>query len=241
MLFRATAAVLFATVVLAQTPNTQRTIRVPRVESQEGLTEITNMVRTITGIPQIKSDLASRSLELTGGADQIAAAEWIVNALQNPSGQRTTFSQYQDPRLGDQFAVRVFFLQSTTTPQGAQEIVNAVRTLAGTQRIFPSALSPVIVLRGTLDQDAASEWLLNALDTPEHNPSSAEYRIPGNDPGLMRVMEFPASWTPEKVRIAVNQIRTETKIVRLFPVMHARVIAVRGTTAQVEEAKQLIK
>jgi hypothetical protein len=205
------------------------------------LNEIANIIRAIADIRQINSDLASRSLDLTGSPNQIAAAEWIVNALENPGGRQTNFTQYQDPRTSDPSTIRVFFLKNAKTPQGVQEVVNAVRTLTSTQRIFAFAAPPAVVLRGTLDQDAASEWLMNALDTPENNSSAAEYHIPGNDPELMRVLAFPASWTSEKAMETIKQIRTSTAMRLLFPLTQARVIAVRGTAAQVEQAAQLVK
>jgi hypothetical protein len=151
-------------------------------------------------------------------------------------------TRYQDP-ASDQSTVRVFFLRNATTPQGVQEVGNAVRTMTGVQRfLMAMAVAPAaVVLRGTSDQDAACEWLLNALDTPENKSSPREYWLSGNDPELIRILALPASWTPEKIRETMIQIRNSTKIVRLFPLMQARAIAVRGTAAQVEQAEQLVK
>ena len=63
-------------------------------------------------------------------------------------------------------ALRVIYLSNVQTPQELQEIVNAVRTVTETQRMFPCNGQNAIVVRGEADQVALVEKIIHDLDRP---------------------------------------------------------------------------
>ena len=62
--------------------------------------------------------------------------------------------------------LRVFYLSNVQSAQELQEIVNAVRTVTDTQRMFPFNGQNAIVVRGEADQVALVEKIIHDLDRP---------------------------------------------------------------------------
>jgi len=156
-------------------------------------------------------------------------------------GEKLVVHEYLPPNGGD-VVVRVFFTAHTRTPQGIQEIVNVIRSIADVQRFYPVNQTMSVVMRGSVDQGALAEWLFNELDRPAGVPPAAtphEYQFPGSGPGVVRVF-YPNVATPQALQDMTNQVRSAVKVQRAFPYSLLRALVVRGTAGQVAEAEQLI-
>jgi hypothetical protein len=227
--------------------------------TSEGLIGLVNTLRTLADIRRLSVCVGTRALAMRGTAGQAALTEWLVNALDKPDGWQPSASQ--NPVAYDYWnrptpdanasAVRVFYTAHAETPQDRQEVVNLTRTLADLQRLFPFGPAKALVLRGTPNQAALAEWLLNALDKPAdwqpaagQNPAESQYRA--DDPrsngeiDLVRVFYLAPTITPQDLQALVTQIRIAANIQRMFanPTHHA--IALRGTPTQVSIAEQLV-
>src|SRR5437016_1862075 len=87
--------VLCASGALGQTPIDQPSDRVfyfTHTETEQGIQEISTLIRGIGDIRQVSTDTAKRSLTVHGNAAQIALAEWLFNemdqAAEPPVAQR---------------------------------------------------------------------------------------------------------------------------------------------------------
>ena len=70
--------------------------------------------------------------------------------------------------------VRVFHFNQADTEQGLQEMTVVVQAIAD-MKIAADPAHGTFSLRGTADQVALAEWLLNQLD-----PSASRVRLPGS-------------------------------------------------------------
>jgi hypothetical protein len=63
--------------------------------------------------------------------------------------------------------VRVFYMANARTPQELQEIAVAVRSTTNMQRLFINNAQKAVAWRGTIEQMASAERLINQLDKPK--------------------------------------------------------------------------
>ena len=67
----------------------------------------------------------------------------------------------------EDMVVKTFYLQNTTTVQELQEIATAVRAVTEVRRLFTYNGQNVVIIRGTVDQVALAEKLIQDLDKPK--------------------------------------------------------------------------
>jgi hypothetical protein len=141
--------------------------------------------------------------------------------------------------------VQVFYFQPTTTAQGSQEIVNAIRTIAEIPQISIDAAHKSATFRGTAGQVDMAEWLFQHLDRPSAgapvpNPVSPEYPVPGTADDMVRVF-YPVNInTQTGLAELVNTLRTVGDFPRLFACVGAQATAMRGTAGQTALAGWLV-
>src|SRR5260370_28652844 len=61
---------------------------------------------------------------------------------------------------------RMLHFTNTPAPQGRQEIMNAIRSIAEVSEAFVDNQSGTLAIRGTASQIALADWLLQELDRP---------------------------------------------------------------------------
>src|SRR2546428_12016351 len=75
---------LFASAAFAQPPaagTLDRVLHFTHAETDQQLQEIATDIRGITAIPQVSIDTTLKTLTIHGTAAEIAAAEWLLNQL----------------------------------------------------------------------------------------------------------------------------------------------------------------
>lgn len=184
------AAVLVALIapwtVLGQSGTTQvfgflPTITRPQTE------EIAIAISTITGMP-FRDDFAKGVLSVQGTPDQLKLGAWLFAGL-NKSAPVAADTAVHEYRLADgtDNVVRLFFLDRGQTVQELREFVTMLRSIAGLPRAFTSNAIKAVALRGTSDQMALADWLVNELaktkPAPRQHSASPEYLLPAA-PGL---------------------------------------------------------
>ena len=204
--------------------------------------EVANVVRMIPEINRMAVASETRTLALRGSADQLAAAEWLFQAVDKPAGTQapaTLEFKYNDVH---EPAVRVFYLSNIQSPQHLQEVVNAIRSVADMQHVVPNDGIRAIVVRGTDEQVKMAEFLIKELDrSPGATPSgSHEYAFnPG--PDVAHVFFMRPATTPQSMQEILTQVRVTADIQRATTYSGLRALVLRGTPAQITTAGYVIQ
>jgi hypothetical protein len=150
-------------------------------------------------------------------------------------------ASFAQPELAD----RVFHFTNVTTPQGMQEITNAVRTVPEITQASFEAESKTLSIHTTPDRIALAEWIFLELDMPESAPpaDSQVDRYPGltTPADQMRVFRMAHPASPQAYQEEVNAIRTIPEITKVFPSSRLRQIVVRGDETQIAMAEWLFR
>jgi hypothetical protein len=227
------------------TDDVVRVFYLTNVQSPQNLQEIINAVRSVADVQRIMANYSQKALTMRGTVDQAKTTEWMIDQLDKPVGAST--AGVHEFRLADAAnpVIRVFNPKHTETPQALQELVNSVRSLSDLQRVVAVMGQRAITLRGTTEQAALSEWLINELDqapaAQPATPSAHEYRLAGSPIGVVRVFYPTRVETPQALQEVVNLLRGTTGIQRMVAFNATRAVGMRGTGDQVGRAEQLLK
>lgn len=211
--------------------------------------EIATTVRTIAEIRRVVAFNAPRALAVRGTADQVAATEWMVRELDQPMGaKRTDTREYQmiDLAKRGSTAVRVFYLPYASSVQQFQEVATLVRTIGEIRQVFTYNAPRALIVRGTPDQVALAAWFASELGKPvtAETVASTTYTYPDvyhDSENLVRVFYVKDAATVQAFQQVATQIRTATKMRRVFTYNETRALALRGTEAQLALAEQMLK
>ncbi len=235
---------LLATLAFAQA-DLERVYHFSNTSSPQSLNEIATVVRSMTDLRTVQVDATAQTLTFSGSPEQGALADWLMihldkrtSAIPSPPIFQAHFDQ--DP------AVKMFYLRHTPTAQTLQELATVIRTLVQAPRVFVYHGESALVTRGTPDQVKLAEWLVEQLDRSAP-PSAAEFRLSVTTPTVqgaaddaVRILPVPQASTVQQLQQIATQIRSQTKIRHLLTYSGLRVIGVRGTTAQLQQAQQII-
>ena len=148
-----------------------RVFYLTHTRTASGLQEIVVAIRSVAEIQRVVVYRGSQAMVLRGTQGEMASAEWMINALDKPAGEQTLASQSpaipQYRLSNDRYPeMRVFHLSNTAEPQASQEITNMVRSQTEMQRVILCFEQRALVVRGTLDQVALAERLIQERDRP---------------------------------------------------------------------------
>jgi hypothetical protein len=221
----------------ASAQDRDRTFYLTHTATVQQFQEVATVIRTIADIQQAAVDNDQKSVTVHATAGQIAMAEWLFNELDNPAVQTSVLHEYRVPYTTDD-VVRLFYLTQTPTVQDFQEAATLVRTIADFRRAFTYNELRAFVVRGTAAQVGLAEWLLKELE-PSSTPSTREYRMPGTNDDVVRVLLLPHTASVQDFQKAATQIREATQIKRIFTYNRPRAFAVRGTADQIALAERM--
>lgn len=199
--------------------------------------EVATVIRTIADIREVTTDNDQKSVTVHTTAGQIAMAEWLFNELDTQTVQASVPHEYAVPAATDD-VVRLFYLPDTATVQDFQEVATVVRTIADFRRAFTYNERRAFVVRGTVAQIGLAEWLLKELE-PAAASSTREYRMPGTNDDVVRVLHLTHTANVQAFQKAVTQIREAAQIKRVFTYNNPRAAAFRGTADQIALAARL--
>jgi hypothetical protein len=224
------------------------TINTPR-----DIQEVVNAIRSIAEIQYVSADMPGRRLVITGDAEQLAFADWIVKALDAPAGTRPTSftvreTNYRDPRSAT--SVKLIYPARIASPQSLQEAVNAVRSIGDVQRVVAFTVQKALMIRGTPVQTGLAEWLLEDLDNSAAGAAPRETRqytyadtlvAVAYRSAAVRVYHPTQITTPQQMQEAINGIRAIAEVQRITAFTAGHVIALRCSESQVGVADWLMK
>jgi hypothetical protein len=160
----------------------------------------------------------------------------------NQSAPVTADVAVHEYRLADGMnnVVRLFFLDRGQTVQELGEFVTMLRSIADLPRAFTSNAIKAVALRGTSDQMALADWLVNELanskPAPRRHSESPEYfpvaPSPTPNENLTRIFYFAN--TPAILDFAemAALIQTLADFRGVYPYYSLRALGVRGTSDQ---------
>ena len=216
-----------------------RVFYLTQTKTAQDIQEVATLVRSMGDIRRLLIYNAPRAMVLRGTAAQMALTEWLLHEVDSPS-PNSAARQYQLSGAGDDVA-RVFFLRYPKGPQELQEVATIVRSIGEIRRLFTYNAPKAMAARGTADQMALSEWLINVLGTPPQNSTANEYRLAGTSDEVVRVFYVTHADTPQRLQEIATEVRSTAKVRWLFTYNAPRALALRGTASQMALADRLIK
>ena len=218
----------------------ERVFHFNRVTQAQSLNQAATIVRIMTDLKVLQVDADRHTIMFRGTAAQGTLADWLMAGIDlrapaEPS--RPAFVTQLDPDHGEN-VVKMFYLKNTNAGQDLNELATVVRSLTGIRRLFTYSTQPSLTVRSTAGQVSMAEWLVARLDQPF--TGTAEYSIPGGGDDVIGLFHVPQAGTPQALQEIATRVRTETKVPRIFTCTAPRVIAVRGTSAQLAQAAKLI-
>jgi hypothetical protein len=118
------------------------------------LQEVSTILRSTADIRRVFTYGKTRAVALRGTANELAMADWLFQELHSPSGRKYSF-----PRSTDDFT-RILQLSPATTPGELQEAAVLIRITSGIRRIYTYYPQRALVVRGTSQQIATAERLV---------------------------------------------------------------------------------
>lgn len=256
----ALAFLLAGSACLAQStapPTADKVFDFANKPSPQCLQEIATILRTVGDIQHLAIDSDAPAVTVNGNTDQLEMSGWIIHQLDRPAQAVAAVTEpylvppTMDPHMpnaGDD-VIRVFFLQHTATPQGIQQLLTVLRTVADVQKVFNYNATKALVLRGPSAQVALAAYLVNALDVESGAVKTASpYQY---QPAALRGRQEPAtvarvyylanSKTPQQTQELLTVLRTVADIQKIFNATEPNALAIRGTAADLAVSEWIIQ
>jgi hypothetical protein len=210
---------------------------VPNLQKPQELQELLTVLRTVADVQKIFTFSSNRAVVLVGPDWEVSFAEWIIDQIDRPIQQKPDSAPHEFTVGGPDFrglghGARLNFLSNVTLPQQTQEILTVLRTVGDIQKVFSFYTSHALVLRAGDSDLQRGEWLIQQLDLPTGQTSGpASFTAQGGD-DVTRVFRL-RNTNPQGIQAAVNGIRSELNIKKIFPTTAPATIVVRGTADQI--------
>jgi len=136
--------------------------------------------------------------------------------------------------------VRVFRFTRAKDVQQFGEAQTMIRTITDTRRVYPYVSKRAIVLRGTEEQIDMTRWVLAQVDKElpfAAKATSGDYTTTTGD--VVRMFYYSGGMPLPAFNETQTAMRLATGIRRVFPYASGRVIAARGTAAEIMQATAL--
>jgi len=235
----------FAAIFFASFAHAQQTFDFTNKPSPKGLQEIATVLRTVANIQNLSIDSTAATVTVTGTPDELATAGWIIHQLDQPVPSNSP--QYVMPGKSDD-VIQVFHLNhiSPDTPQQIQEILTTLRTVGDIQKIFNDTALSDLVVHGTANQLALTDYIIKALDVTPGTvtvAATSEFhyndRVRPND--VVRVFYLPNTKTPVQMQEILTNLRTVADIQKVFNYMPLSAVTIRGTASDLATSEFILR
>ncbi len=214
-----------------------RVVFVQNVTKPQEMQELLTVLRTVGDVQKISIISSNHALVMRAPEWQVTFAQWIIDQLNVPEGQKPDTTPREFTVGGPDFrglshGARVNFLANRTTPQQMQELLTVLRTVGQVQKIFSYTTSHALVLRAGDTDLQRAEWLIQQLDRPAGPPAGAvTFAAPEGD-DVTRIFPVP-NGNPQWIHGAIGSLRSELNISKIFSTTTPANIIVRGTSDQI--------
>ncbi len=217
-----------------------RVVFVANALKPQDMQEVLTVLRTVADVQKVFSVSSNHAMVMRAPEWQILFAQWIIDQLNVPAGQKPDTTPREFTVGGPDFrgmghGARVNFLASVTKPQQQQELLTVLRTVGDIQKVFSYTSSHALVMRaGDIDLQRA-EWLIQQLDLPTGPVAGAGTFTASTGDDMTRIFPVPNA-NPQWIQGALNSIRSELNIKKTFSTTTPANVIVRGTADQIAAA-----
>jgi hypothetical protein len=213
-------------------------------QAKPAMDEAATIVKTVAAVPQVSVDESNAALNLSGPADAVTFAEWILAQIDKAAPDNIPH-EYRLPS-GD--IGRVNFVPNIQKPQGMQELLTVLRTVADVQKVFTFTPNQAMVLRGPAWEIDFAEWIIGQIDQPVQknpDPTPREFTVGGPDyRGLghaARINFLSTLKDPRQMQEVLTVLRTVGDVQKVFSFSSAHALALRAGDTDLERAEWLIQ
>jgi type II secretory pathway component GspD/PulD (secretin) len=209
----------------------------PGQPMQEALT----VLRTVADIAKVFNFTSRRALVVRAKPADMAFAEWILDQLNLPPGQKMDAAPRVYPGVtGHGMVASVHYLTNATSAPAMQWLLTSERMVGRVAKIFNYTGLHALILRAPEADMARAEWLIQELDIPpgQQIAGAQVYRTPGAD-DVTRIFFLP-NGSPQGMNAALTAIKSEAKIRDACSMTIPSAVVVRGTADQIEAAVEIM-
>jgi hypothetical protein len=213
-------------------------------QTEQSMQEAATMVKVVATVAQTSFDISTAALTFSGPVEGVALAEWVLPQIDKTTGDGA-LHEYRMPS-GD--IARVVFIPNAGKPQGMQEILTVLRTVADVQKIYTISSNHTIVMRGPEWEVLFSQWIIDQLNVPEgQKPDTTprEFTVGGPDfrgLGHGARVNFLASMTsPRQMQELLTVLRTVGDIQKVFSYTSIHALVLRQGDLDLQRAEWLIQ
>jgi hypothetical protein len=236
-------------------PKQDATIALAYTPTPQSVKQMTTIVKTLAHIQDVSFDETHSSFTLRGPANLLGLSEWLLHAMDKPVGWQPTLQESDNPSsreyhqktggysIDDKTPVtRVYYLKNTTTPLGVQEILTTLRVVGNIPEVFACDGPGMMAFRGTATGVDLEEWMIRKLDVPaggRENSADNVFKLSSED--IVRVFYLDPATSPKGISDLARNIRETTKTRNIFWKTSPPTITVRGNSALLAQAQQIIE
>jgi hypothetical protein len=236
---RLALTVLFACAALGQ--DLSRTFQLKNT-SARGMQEIATTLHSVFDIQQLSVDGNVSTLTVTGNADQIALAEWLIPKLDVLPGASTDPQKYLFAGNNDD-VVEIFELKNASLQVNLQELLTNLRTVADIQKIYQSTAPRILIMRADASHIASAEFMVSQLDQPagaRQTPTIQTYQMTGANSDTVIVYGLANAASDRDLQEILTTLRTVLDIQKIYQQSAPKLLAIRGSADQIQMAEWLI-
>jgi type II secretory pathway component GspD/PulD (secretin) len=130
-------------------------------------------------------------------------------------------------------------LSNIGSPQGIQEALTVLRTVADMRAVSADTANSAISYTGTANEVALADWIVSAIDVA--GPMAPQqYSVPGAGDDIVKVIYLRNTKTPQGVQELLTQMRTVISVAKIFNVTHSGTFVMRGNSALIASGTWLM-
>jgi hypothetical protein len=210
----------------------------------QGMQEIATTLRSVFDIQKLAVDGTTMTIAISGNADQIALAEWLIPKLDLgiPSQQKYFYAGNTND------VIDVYPLKNATRSQDLQEILTTLRTVADIQKIYQTTASKLLIFRSDPNHIAAADFLITQLDqvpSPRTSPILHTFHMTLSAGGREQsdtLIVYGLANTQENrdLQEILTDLRTVLTIQKIYQYSSTKFLAIRADANRIQMAEWLI-
>jgi hypothetical protein len=220
----------------------------PHTETVRDFQSIATTVRSITDLRWAFTYNARRAFVVRGTSAQMEMVKWLVEQF-NQSDGKAGSNEYPVPDTdthrdrGADELLHVYFVGHPGSGENLEELANTVRSAGNIRRLYTVGQPMAVAMRGTADEMALGDWLLQKLDqtsssSGQPDGAARDFRISSSG-DLVRVF-YLGNVTIGSFQNVAAEVRSAAGAPKVFTYNALGALAVCGTSDQVATAQNLI-
>jgi hypothetical protein len=230
-------------------PKQELVVALANTPTPESVTQMTNVVKTVANVLDVSFDETHASFTLRAPFNLLGLAEWLLHAMDKPVGWQPSAQESADPSsreyhllpAGDPIddrapLTRIYYLTNPITRSDI-EILTTARAVGEVQKIAECNGPRILAFRGTATEVALAEWMIRTLDGPAGGDANV-FTLPTGD--IVRIFYLDPAISRQDLFDIAKKIRTTNNTLKVFQRISPPAIAVRGNSALLAQASQII-